>query len=177
MTNICIDCGREYDYDSSNPLGASAYRCCACRKRQSRKNKKIKLFFIASPNPACRICGYSNPVALNLVDAIERFNKPENEKEKEQAAKTQFIVCSNHLAEIQEGEIGFKVTNSKSYPVEVSFFSRKVLVVEEPLKAAIEYSSDAKETEVVTGRTCEAIHAEKGRFAQQPAPGLPYMQD
>ncbi len=144
--NICLDCGEDYNYDPSNPLGASSTRCPKCRKRDSVKNKKLKLFLIAGHGVAkCRKCGYNNSInALNLIDGVSFLDPPSPEVK----AKQQFILCNNCKAEIDSHEIEFKVTNSKVTPIEVSFFLREVKVIRTEIKPSVEYHHDYQEVEI-----------------------------
>ena len=152
--NICIDCGSDYFYDPSKPLGASSERCPSCRKKDSEKNKKIILFNIASAGTVamCRKCGYKNsPSAFVLMNAVALLGKPPDSfEEKKKQAERQFIVCLNCKAEIDSNEVEYKVTDSKSRPVKVEFYSRKVQIVREKIDPIVEFSSDAVEAEVVT---------------------------
>jgi Zn ribbon nucleic-acid-binding protein len=147
--NTCIDCGCDYEYDASNPLGASSTRCPKCRKKDSAANKKIILFNEASnSNIMCRKCGYQNNInALVLVDGVERLHKPKTFDQEVANAKTQFILCLNCQAEIKSSEVEFKVTDSKSYPIHVEFYSRHVTVVKEKLKS-FNFSSNVIEAEI-----------------------------
>lgn len=153
--NTCIDCGREYPYESANPLGSSTDRCCACRKKSSKLNKKIILLEIAGHGIIqCRKCGYSrSPNAIYLVDAILQINKAENEESLKRQAEKQFLLCANCKTELQFGEISMKVINSNCKPIDVAFYTKKVrIVVEESrIESAVNYTSDAVEVEVVTG--------------------------
>ncbi len=145
----CIDCGAEYDYDSSRPLGSSSERCASCRKKDSARNKKIILLNIAgNGTPQCRMCGYSNISGLTLIDGINYLIKPSTLQQKEKNARKQFIVCYNCAAKLQSNEMEFKVTNPNSYPIEVEFYSRHVRIVREKLIPKVNYGSEAIEAEV-----------------------------
>jgi len=151
--NICIECGTDYDYNPSKPLGASSERCCSCRKKDSEKNKKIILFNIASSgNPMCRKCGYRSSVsAMTLINAVTPIGKlPDGFEDKKKQAEKQFIVCLNCKAELDANEAEFKVLSSKCTPVDVEFYSRKVTVVREKIKQVVTYTDDAIEPEITT---------------------------
>ena len=160
--NICIDCGRDYIYDPNNPKGSSAYRCSNCRKKETELQKKIKLFSIASNGPpSCRCCNYSKSErALSLIDAVNFLEKASNQEEKEKQAKRQFVVCLNCKARIDGGELEFKINDSSSCPVNVSFFETKVIVTKERKEIKVENKSqDALEVEIVEGETGELHRA------------------
>lgn len=150
--NICIDCGKEYEYDSGNALGASSIRCCNCRKKDSALNKKLILFSIAGNEVAsCRKCGYRRSIhALTLIDTKEVLSKPKTQEEKEKFARSQYILCLNCQAEIQSGEVEAKVVNRNTYPIKVEFYFKNVIV--EKTKIEIEdhiISEDALPVELV----------------------------
>lgn len=147
--NICLDCGRDYEYDSNNPMGSSSLRCPACRKKDSEKNKKIILFNIAgNENIRCRKCGYSRCLnAIVLADTKLYLNPATTQEEKEKRAKTQYLLCLNCSTEIKSGEVEAKIINTKVYPVEVEFYERRVQIVKTKLDS-ITYSSDVIEAEV-----------------------------
>lgn len=122
----CIDCGRDYPYISTDPKGASADRCCPCRKKDSAKNKKLALLEIASPDRMeCRKCGFDYVFALNLVNGKEFIGTLPAPKE---LAKTQFILCHNCLEQVKRGDVEFKA-DTKTYPVSVEFYETRVRVV------------------------------------------------
>jgi len=173
MNTTCISCGSEYDYDPSNPLGCSSERCSRCRKRDSILNKKIILFNIAGNGTIqCRKCGYRDCIgALTLVDGKSYLDDPP----KEVRAKTQFILCLNCDAEIKNGAAEFKVIDSKCYPIEVEFYSTKVVVVKTKLESFISYSHDAQEAEVVRGAP-EGIGDAKARTKRISTNDMPIVQ-
>ncbi len=96
----------------------------------------------------CRKCGYDRPCSLNLVDAVSRLEVPTTQEQREQAARTQFILCNNCMGELQANEVEFKVIDSKVYPVEVEFYSRFVRIVRQKIEPSVTYSHDAIEPEI-----------------------------
>lgn len=148
MKNLCIDCGYEYEYDTSKPLGSSSVRCCKCRRKDSLKNKKKELLNIAGKGSIqCRKCGYGNSVhALNLMDGINTLEKLSSQEK----AATQFILCNNCKTEVEANEVEFKVV-SKNYPIEVDFFTREVVVVRKQIKPIVEYHHEFQDVEITTG--------------------------
>ena len=147
--NTCIDCGCDYEYNASNPLGASSSRCPRCRKKDSSSNKKIILFNESSNNNiVCRKCSYRGSIhALVLIDGVERLAKPKTFEEELKNAKTSFILCLNCQAEIKSNEVEYKVKDSKVYPIVVEFYSRHVTVVKSKLET-LNFSSDVCKAEV-----------------------------
>jgi hypothetical protein len=164
MNTSCIDCGEEYEYNPSKPLGASSARCSRCRKRDSILNKKIILFNIAgNGNLQCRKCGYKDCVsALTLLDGKSFLGDPKTQDEKEVRAKSQFILCLNCDAEIKQCLFEFKVIDSSCYPIEVEFYSLKVTIVKEKITPKVSYTHDAREAEIV-GDSPEGISNAKAR--------------
>lgn len=150
--NTCLDCGKDYKYDPNDPRGASSLRCPACRKRETIKNKKIILFNIAGNGTIqCRKCGYSRcENAITLADTTNFLNKATTQEEKENRAKSQYLLCLNCEAEIKSGEVEAEVVNSKSYPVVVRFYEKEVRIVRTEIKPSVEYSNDVSDVEVTT---------------------------
>lgn len=148
MNVICLDCGNDYNYDPSNPLGASSNRCCKCRKRDSEKNKKLILLEIAGHGQIrCCKCGYNNVAALALMDAVFPLGgKAESFDERKRAAKDQYIICHNCREEIKAGEIEVKVKGLN--PVSVEFYA-KVITVTKVMVGSNE-KSDALDCEITT---------------------------
>jgi len=130
-------------------MGASSTRCAKCRKRDTKKNKHLSLLLIAGNGTAqCRMCRYGRCTsALYLKDAVAVLGptmKPEDR------AKRQYILCFNCNEEVECGQVEAKVTNSKVYPVEVSFYSREVTVVRKQITTAVAYTQDTHDTEIVS---------------------------
>lgn len=129
--NICIDCGDEYLYDPKNPLGASTIRCSSCRKKDSKFNKKARLFEIAGDR--CLKCGYSNSIyALHLFNAIDPLHTPKTQEELEQQAHKQFPLCLNCKAEIESKDVEMKVVSRQ--PIRVEFYQTRIEVIKTKLE-------------------------------------------
>lgn len=160
MKNLCIDCGSEYEYDYSRPLGSSSSRCAKCRKRDTIKAKKMALLMIAGVSSTqCRKCGYNNSIhALNLIDGVATLC----DQTPEEKATTQFILCNNCKAEVEANEVEFKVT-SKSYPISVEFYIREVKIVRTQIKPSVEYHQDYESVEVASdvGEVRQVSHKTK----------------
>ena len=176
----CIDCGIDYKYHSSKPLGASADRCCSCRKKDSVKNKKIILLNIAGGGEiGCRMCGYHNTIlSLNLVDGVSILGKKDvTEEGKKKQAEKQFILCSNCLGEVEDNKVKYRVTNAKVIPIEVEFYTTKVEVVKTILKPKKQYSSDAIEAEITTDGPKDVRDCGEKKDIERATPFLSAMQD
>lgn len=178
--NTCIECGDDYPYDPSNPLGASSVHCPRCRKRQSKLNKKIILFNIAGNGKIqCRSCGYSRSVnAIVLINGVNFLNENPNEEEKKLQAKQQFLLCLCCDAQVKAGEVDFRVTNSKVSPICVEFYERKVVVCVEKrrMEAAVNYSSDVIQTELSSdGDSAKRISRKTPRIDSGPTIDVPPM--
>lgn len=153
--NICIDCGTEYHYDRSNPLGSSSIRCSKCRKKDTKLKKKLRLYEIAGSK--CLKCGYSRSIhALKLMDAIEPLHPSRTQEELEQQAKQQFPICLNCLAEIQNREVEMKVTSRS--PIKVEFYLTEVQVIKSKLET-VSISQDVIQVEVTQNEPTEFRHA------------------
>lgn len=179
--NICLDCGGDYSYDPNKPLGASSSRCSKCRKRDTIKQKKIALLMIAGHGVLqCRKCGYSRCTsALLLKDAVGFMNEVSSQEEKEIRARSQFILCLNCDAEIESNEVESKVTNSKSYPVEVEFYSREVRVVSTKIEPVVSYHHEYSDVEIVKsedGGEAKRVSPTKTRFIGTQKTDMPVVQ-
>lgn len=145
--NICLSCGRDYAYDSANPKGASNKHCSNCRKKNTKRLKKLCLLNIATNDDVkCRICGYAKCIdALNLMDTRSFLVAPE-EKER---AMSQYVLCNNCKAEVDSGDVEFQVNDSKKYPVDVSFFVTNVVIKKEYKQIRSQDVQSLEKTEVV----------------------------
>src|SRR6478735_1881537 len=176
--NVCIDCGSDYKYDSSNALGASSIRCAKCRKRDTKKQKRISILMIAGNGVLqCRKCGYrSCSGALILVDGVSSIDQPTSREEKERRARAQFLLCLYCSAEINSSEVEFNVTDSKFYPIKVEFYAREVRIVKTKLEAVVNYNREFEDVEVTTdGAETERIVHEKKRFIEQSPIDVPAL--
>lgn len=177
METYCIDCGIEYDYNPSKPLGCSSLRCRKCRKKQTELNKKLILILLAGNGKAeCRKCSYSRSSSpLRMVDATSHLYRATSQREREdRARRSQFVLCLNCLAEIDANEVEYKVSSTD--PVQVEFYSRHVTVVKEKLKSVEAPSSDVIETEVVTdGPKTSRVVGEKKRIESGRTIDVPEM--
>ena len=98
--------------------------------------------------PQCRMCGYSIISGLTLIDGVSYLAKPTSDADRRVNAKKQFILCLNCEAQLKANEVEFKVINSKSYPIEVEFYSRHVRVITEKIEPKVKYGSEAIEAEI-----------------------------
>lgn len=176
--NQCLDCGDPYSYDPSNPLGASAERCSACRKRETTRRKKIILFSVASWGYPirCAKCGYDRSVnALQLMDARAYLHEPKTQEEKEKRAKEQYILCLNCAAEVKFREVEAKAIIPKDGPPMVEFYETKVTVVKQKLPTFKERTQDAIEAEVVTDAPegTKRAHEVTRRISTSEVPDVP----
>lgn len=147
QTNICSGCGEPNPYTSKSPKGASPDFCKPCTTKRSERNKKVKLISIANNDRcSCRICGCNFIAALLLRDTIGFFDRPQPEV----AALTQYPVCLNCNARIDEGDIEVKINNSKCTPVDVSFFEANIVIEKRVTEMKINInSSDAESVEII----------------------------
>jgi hypothetical protein len=149
--NTCIKCGVSYEYNSSCPKGCDSFHCTSCRKKNSDRNKKIKLFNIAGNGvAACRKCGYRKCVdALNLIDGVTSIISNPTKEQKEKIAEKQFMLCNNCNSEAKANEFEYRVTNSSCYPIEVKFYEVKVVIQKSEMEVEYNYGPDLIIPEIV----------------------------
>lgn len=146
---LCVGCGLSYNYDPSDPKGATSVLCPSCQKRESRKKKRYDLLLIAGNGEVqCRCCGYRKfPYALNLLGVKDYLLSSPTDEDK---ARSSCLVCLNCKAAIDNGDIKYTVVNANCYPVEVNFYETQVTVVEQPIKEHLRRTdSSAIDMEVV----------------------------
>jgi len=133
--NICIDCGKDYQYDSDNPKGASSLRCVSCRKKNTKFNNHFSLLEAAGCGIVrCFKCGYQRCIeALGLHDTYEPLKKPVTQEEKLSYAKSQYILCLNCHKEVEIGSVELEIVDKKSSPIKLAFYERNVTIVRHKL--------------------------------------------
>lgn len=148
MKELCVGCGLQYEYNPSDPRGATSIHCPSCQKKESRKKKRYDLLKLAGNGEVrCRCCGYSRfAYAINLHCVKDYLISTPTDEEK---ARASFLVCNNCKAAIDSGDIKFTVRNSNSYPIDVGFYETNVTVTEKEMPQFIHKKSDAVEMEVV----------------------------
>lgn len=163
MSRICLDCGDDYEYDSNNPLGSSAIRCCPCRKKNSAFAKRARLYEIAGSR--CLKCGYSGHIdALKLVDAVLPINgPPKTQEEKELQASKQYTICLNCEAEISSKMYVARITSTK--PVKVEFYLKDVSVVYTKVEPVADIITDT-DLEIVKDERAGQDARRSGREAE-----------
>jgi len=172
MNQICLDCGDDYEYTPGHSLGASSTRCAKCRKRDTKRQKHVNLLMIAGNGTVqCRMCRYNKCTsALLLKDAVALLSG-DSSMTPETKARRQYILCLNCNEEVASSKVEVKVTNSKSYPVEVSFFIKEVTIVRKQITSAVNYTPDYHEPEIVSedhGREATRVSPKtKGLIGEQ----------
>jgi len=173
MNNICLDCGDDYEYTPGHSLGASSTRCSKCRKRDTKRQKHINLLMIAGNGTVqCRMCRYNKWAgSLLLKDAVALLSG-DNSIAPETRARKQYILCLNCNEEVASNQVEVKVTNSKAYPVEVSFYSREVTIVRKQITTSVNYQPDYHEPEIVSendGREATRVSPKTKGLIAEPA--------